>query len=92
MTMAMSAMMRTMMQRQRLLLKPLASAARWLPRQGLLLKQLASASRWLSRQGLLLALWPWFSEQGRSLPFSAISDCYLPLQPLQNNAEEMHAA
>ena len=56
MTMAMEAMMRTMMLRQRLLLKPLASAARWLSRQGLLLKQLA-------RQGLLLPLWPyWFSE------------------------------
>ena len=78
-----------LMARQRLLLKPLASAARWLPRQGLLLKQLASASRWLSRQGLLLALWPWFSEQGRSLPSSAISDCYLPLQ---KDAEEVHAA
>ena len=69
--MAMPGMMLTMilMARQRLLLKPLASAARWLSRQGLLLKQLASAARWLSRQGLLLALWPWFSEQGRSLPF-----------------------
>ena len=58
MTMAMPAMMLTMilMARQKLLLKPLASAARWLSRQGLLLKQLA-------RQGLLLPLWPyWFSE------------------------------
>ena len=91
--MAMSAMVRTMMPRQRLLLKPLASAARWLSRQGLLLKQLASAARWLSRQGLLLPLWPyWFSEKGRSLPSSAISDSYLPYLPLQNNAEEMHAA
>ena len=82
MTMAMSAMMRTMMPRQGVLLKPLASAARWLSRQ----KQLA-------RQGLLLPLWPyWFSEKGRSLPSSAISDSYLPYLPLQNNAEEMHAA
>ena len=73
MTMAMSAVMRTMMPRQGLLLKPLASAARWLSRQ----KQLA-------RQGLLLPLWPyWFSEKGRSLPSSAISDSYLPYLPLQ---------
>ena len=80
MTMAMEALMRTMMLRQRLLLK----AARWLSRQGLLLKQLA-------RQGLLLPLWAyWFSEQGRSLPSSPIS--HLPYLPLQNNAEEMHAA
>ena len=56
--MAMPGLTMILMARQRLLLKPLASAARWLPRQGLLLKQLASASRWLSRQGLLLALWP----------------------------------